>query len=83
MTAMAEARTCPVDGCNAPIEAGKLLCRTHWFSLPRAMRAEVLDTWRAFRRRDGDPEERRGSLAQYRAAVAAALARLNAVREAS
>lgn len=41
---------CPVDRCDNPLTTGSLMCRRHWFMVPRPMRDEVWATWRSFLR---------------------------------
>lgn len=43
---MSSTRTCPVEGCSTTHDRSKLMCRAHWYSLPRPLRDEVS---RAFR----------------------------------
>jgi hypothetical protein len=31
-------RDCPVDGCTNKHESDKLMCRRHWYSVPRHLR---------------------------------------------
>lgn len=38
---------CPIDGCDVEINTLQLLmCREHWFMVPRELRAEVWAAWR-------------------------------------
>jgi hypothetical protein len=37
---------CPATGCTLNVSAGKLLCRSHWFTVPKALRDAVWDAWR-------------------------------------
>ena len=39
-------RFCRVPGCGAQIQRGYIMCRSHWFSLPRQLRAAIRQTWR-------------------------------------
>lgn len=43
---MADYRTCPVKGCENKHTRSVMMCRAHWFSLPKPLRDEV---YRAFR----------------------------------
>ena len=39
---------CQIPGCAVAIERAKLMCPTHWFEVPEAVRTEVyraLDAW--------------------------------------
>lgn len=36
---------CDAPDCNEPIERGKLMCRKHWFALPRDLRAAISSSW--------------------------------------
>lgn len=33
--------TCAADSCSAPVERGHLMCRQHWFALPRNLRERI------------------------------------------
>lgn len=37
---------CPVPGCEDPVTENQLLCRSHWFSVPREIRSRVWATYR-------------------------------------
>lgn len=43
----AETRECPVDGCEERHARSLLMCRGHWFSLPKPLRNDLM---RAYRR---------------------------------
>ena len=48
-------QTCAADTCGAPVQRGQLMCRTHWFALPRDLRDDILTTHaRALRYRRGE-----------------------------
>lgn len=34
--------TCAVDCCDVVVRRGHLMCRTHWFAIPRDMQADIL-----------------------------------------
>lgn len=38
--------TCPVPGCEARHRRDMLMCRSHWFKIPKPLRDEL---WRAYR----------------------------------
>ena len=40
--------TCP-SCAGAPPRKGQLLCKTCWFSVPKALQNKVWSTWKAFR----------------------------------
>lgn len=40
------ATTCPVPGCNQRHRRDMLMCRTHWYMVPKPLREEL---WRAYR----------------------------------
>ncbi|WP_162917008.1 hypothetical protein [Dongia deserti] len=43
-------RTCPVDGCEQPLQGERdILCAGHWDALPEAQREEVRRRYRAWR----------------------------------
>jgi hypothetical protein len=35
------ANECPVDGCSNRRETNQLMCRKHWYKVPRELRHEV------------------------------------------
>jgi hypothetical protein len=45
-------RICDVPRCAVEVPRGKLMCRDHWFALPRPLRAEINAAWREGRIRD-------------------------------
>jgi hypothetical protein len=42
-----EAGHCPVPGCGDQIDPSRLMCRRHWYQVPRALRNQVWATWRS------------------------------------
>ena len=40
-------KTCDAPGCAEKIRRGMLLCRPHWFALPRELRQAISATWAA------------------------------------
>lgn len=38
---------CPVSGCSEPIDPSRLMCREHWYRVPRQLRDLVWATWRS------------------------------------
>lgn len=36
---------CPASGCTLNVATHKLLCRTHWYMVPRALREAVYAAW--------------------------------------
>jgi hypothetical protein len=44
--------TCPVADCEAPRRPEQLMCRFHWFKVPKAIRNRVWMHWRARQRGD-------------------------------
>lgn len=68
--------TCAANGCGIAVKRGMLMCKGHWFSLPKPLRDNVWRTWRrAFNaeyRVGIDPETRLRDIAAYREAVRAA-----------
>lgn len=65
--------TCAVASCNERVRPGQLMCRAHWFELPKALRDDVWRTWRRVQRWSGSPlDSRRAEIAAYRVAVTAA-----------
>ena len=43
---------CSATGCSVEIQRGKLMCREHWFALPRPLRAAITSAWKERRLRD-------------------------------
>ncbi len=43
----ATAHLCPVGGCRQKVRADRLMCRHHWFRVPRRLRDAVWATWRS------------------------------------
>ena len=38
---------CPVSGCREQLDPSRLMCRSHWYQLPRQLRDLVWATWRS------------------------------------
>jgi hypothetical protein len=38
---------CPVPGCCAQIDPTRLMCRHHWYQVPKQVRDQVWATWRS------------------------------------
>jgi hypothetical protein len=38
---------CPVSGCHAQIDPTRLMCRSHWYLVPKQIRDRVWATWRS------------------------------------
>jgi len=38
---------CPVPGCHALIDPSRLMCRSHWYLVPKQIRDRVWATWRS------------------------------------
>jgi hypothetical protein len=60
---------CHARGCTTPVPPEMLMCRHHWFMVPRNVRAKV---WAAYR--EGQCDDKRPSEAWLEAANAAILA---------
>lgn len=43
----APVQTCAAHRCSETVQRGMLMCRDHWFSLPRQLRSAIGHTWRA------------------------------------
>jgi hypothetical protein len=41
---------CRATGCKARIPLGRLMCKPHWFALPKALQNGINATWRNVRR---------------------------------
>jgi len=61
------------------------MCRPHWYRVPRALRAEVNDAWKAYLatcRGKHDHDTVLQALARYRAARESAIAAVNRIANA-
>jgi len=38
---------CPIPGCDEEIDPSRLMCRHHWYAVPRPLRNQVWATWRS------------------------------------
>jgi hypothetical protein len=38
---------CPIPGCGSQIDPSRLMCRAHWYVVPKDMRDRVWATWRS------------------------------------
>jgi hypothetical protein len=47
MGAVRPAGSCPVTGCGEQIARSRLMCRRHWYLVPRQLRDRVWATWRS------------------------------------
>jgi hypothetical protein len=47
LTALPHASRCPVPGCGRQIDPSRLMCRGHWYLVPRQLRDRVWATWRS------------------------------------
>jgi hypothetical protein len=45
MAALQPASSCPVIGCGEQIDPSRLMCRRHWYLVPRQLRDRVWATW--------------------------------------
>jgi len=61
-------RHCPISGCGDQIDPSRLMCRRHWYMVPKETRDEVWATWRS-----GHGAYSRGHRNAVRRAVAAVL----------
>lgn len=73
-------KPCPIPGCEATVQRGRLMCLSHWTGLPHKLRSAVNASWRDFRRADvGEP--RLFHLRRYNAAADAAVSAATACEE--
>jgi hypothetical protein len=49
------AHTCHAFGCETPVAPKLLMCRRHWFMVPKAAQKAVWDTYRPGQERTKDP----------------------------
>jgi len=61
---------CPADGCEIQVEREHLMCREHWFLVPKPLRDQIWRAWREW-------ENGRGSSAEYIEARDEAIAAAN------
>lgn len=59
---------CPAAGCPGEVRTEMLMCRTHWYMVPQAIRAAVWNAWQ-----DGAG----AGTAQHAAAITAAIRSVN------
>ena len=38
---------CPIPGCGDLIDPSRLMCRRHWYRVPKQLRDQVWATWRS------------------------------------
>ena len=70
---MTASHKCPVRGCPQRVAPHMLMCRPHWYQVPRPLRGAVWDAWQA--------GAGAGTTAHYQA-IRAAVAAVNARQEA-
>jgi len=39
--------SCPIAGCAREIDPSRLMCRCHWYTVPKELRDRVWATWRS------------------------------------
>lgn len=47
MTSFSSTVHCPVTGCDEQIDPSRLMCRRHWYLVPKLLRDRVWATWRS------------------------------------
>ncbi len=47
MTAAAETHKCTVPACTRQIPVHRLMCRPHWYQVPKPLRDLIWATWRS------------------------------------
>jgi hypothetical protein len=47
MTLSGGASRCRIPRCRLPIDASRLMCRDHWYLVPKEVRDQVWATWRS------------------------------------
>ena len=57
---------CPVGGCQQDVRADRLMCRPHWYTVPKPLRDIVWATWRS-----GEAASSIEHMAAIRVAIAA------------
>jgi hypothetical protein len=43
---------CPIPGCGDLIDMSRLMCRVHWYQVPKHLRDQVWATWQSGQRTD-------------------------------
>jgi len=38
---------CPITECEGKIDPSRLMCRAHWYMVPKILRDRVWETWRS------------------------------------
>ena len=72
-------RVCEVPLCGETIAAGKLMCRDHWYEVPKQVRQRINHAWKRIKGR-GTARYRQEALRDYRAAVTEAVSAVEAKR---
>jgi hypothetical protein len=70
---------CAAEGCQLQVPLRLLMCVDHWRMVPVAVRREILGAWK--RRRSADVSEQIDAVADYRGAVARAVAAVKEKQE--
>lgn len=65
---------CAVPRCERPIDPSRLMCRAHWYMVPKEVRDRVWATWRSGRAAHSD--EHRAAVRQAVVAVLAAVSKI-------
>jgi hypothetical protein len=47
LVALAQASRCAVPGCRTQIDPARLMCRGHWYLVPKQLRDRVWATWQS------------------------------------
>ena len=63
---------CPVPGCGDQIDQTRLMCRRHWYQVPKRLRDQVWRSWRSGQEANSHEHQR----AVFQAIAAAHLAQL-------
>lgn len=74
--------TCAVTRCQCRVQPGKLMCRDHWFAVPKPIRTRIWRTYRAAQEASQfhariDQAHLRSRIAAYRDAVREAVEHLD------
>lgn len=43
---MSDLKTCPVPGCKTKHDRSLLMCKRHWFKVPKPLREEIWDSYK-------------------------------------
>lgn len=45
LTSSLPVNRCPITGCSEQIDSSRLMCRQHWYQVPKPLRDRIWSTW--------------------------------------